>query len=160
MDIEVLKRQLERYKRSQKEAEQLLEKKSEELYLINKNLEKEVHRRAEAYEKARDEAIAANQAKSQFLANMSHEIRTPLNGMLGYIDLLSQSSLSTDQKEQVEIIHKSGQLLLSLISDILDFSKIEANKLTLENKSVQLKELTENVLDLLKIEAQEKKHKS
>ena len=81
---------------------------------------------------ARDAAEAANQAKSQFLANMSHEIRTPLNGVLAMAQILARSPLKPGQREQVEVIHQSGETLLSLLNDILDVSKIEAGKLQLE----------------------------
>ena len=81
---------------------------------------------------ARDAAEAANLAKSQFLANMSHEIRTPLNGVLAMAQILARSPLEPGQREQVDVIHQSGETLLSLLNDILDVSKIEAGKLELE----------------------------
>ncbi len=81
---------------------------------------------------ARDAAEAANLAKSQFLANMSHEIRTPLNGVLAMAQILARSPLEAAQREQVDVIHQSGETLLSLLNDILDVSKIEAGKLELE----------------------------
>ncbi|WP_174299827.1 ATP-binding protein [Caulobacter sp. S45] len=81
---------------------------------------------------ARDAAEAANLAKSQFLANMSHEIRTPLNGVLAMAQILARSPLEPSQREQVDVIHASGETLLSLLNDILDVSKIEAGKLELE----------------------------
>ncbi len=81
---------------------------------------------------ARDAAEAANLAKSQFLANMSHEIRTPLNGVLAMAQVLARSPLETGQRDQVDVIHQSGETLLGLLNDILDVSKIEAGKLELE----------------------------
>ncbi len=81
---------------------------------------------------ARDAAEAANLAKSQFLANMSHEIRTPLNGVLAMAQILARSPLEPGQREQVDVIHQSGETLLSLLNDILDVSKIEEGKLELE----------------------------
>ena len=81
---------------------------------------------------ARDAAEAANLAKSQFLANMSHEIRTPLNGVLAMAQILARSPLEAHQRDQVDVIHQSGETLLSLLNDILDVSKIEAGKLELE----------------------------
>jgi PAS domain S-box-containing protein len=81
---------------------------------------------------AKDEAEAATRAKSLFLANMSHEIRTPMNAILGYAQLLHRDqSLNATQKRSLEVIHSSGQHLLTLIDDILEMSKIEAGRTTL-----------------------------
>jgi len=81
---------------------------------------------------ARRAAVAANLAKSQFIANVSHEIRTPLNGVLGMAQSLAAGDLSVQQRQRVDIIHSSGEVLLSILNDVLDFSKIEAGKLELE----------------------------
>jgi signal transduction histidine kinase/CheY-like chemotaxis protein len=75
---------------------------------------------------ARRAAVAANLAKSQFIANVSHEIRTPLNGVLGMAQILAAGELSPLQRQRVEIIHSSGEVLLSILNDVLDFSKIQA----------------------------------
>ena len=91
-----------------------------------------LHRTLAELVEARDAAEAANLAKSQFLANMSHEIRTPLNGVLAMAQILQRSPLEAVQRERVEVIHQSGETLLSLLNDILDVSKIEAGKLELE----------------------------
>jgi signal transduction histidine kinase len=85
-----------------------------------------------AAREARSAAVAANLAKSQFIANVSHEIRTPLNGVLGMAQVLAAGDLSPLQRQRVEIIHSSGEVLLSILNDVLDFSKIEAGKLDLE----------------------------
>ena len=81
---------------------------------------------------ARAAAEAANQAKSQFIANMSHEIRTPLNGVLGMTQAMANDELSDLQRERLDVVRKSGDLLLAILNDVLDLSKIEAGKLELE----------------------------
>ncbi|UCE40778.1 MAG: response regulator [Candidatus Aminicenantes bacterium] len=96
--------------------------------------------------KAKEAAEQANKAKSEFLANMSHEIRTPLNAVIGFSDILTDTSLSNIQKDYVDTVKESGKLLLALISDILDFSKIESGEIQLEAIDFNLKNLVEDVL--------------
>ena len=90
----------------------------------------------------------ANRAKSDFLATMSHEIRTPMIGILGTSELLKRTSLTPEQQHYVELIHKSGDVLLTLLNDILDFSKIEAGKLLLESIEFDLQTLLEDTISL------------
>ena len=93
-------------------------------------------------EKALNQAHSSEAAKSIFLANMSHEIRTPLNGILGFTDLLTKKELTDDVQKYINIIHKSGQTLLSVVNDILDFSKLESGELLLyETESNLFEEL-------------------
>ncbi|MBF0512382.1 MAG: hypothetical protein HQL13_08690, partial [Candidatus Omnitrophica bacterium] len=97
----------------------------------------------------KNEADGANLAKSQFLANMSHEIRTPMNAILGFSDLLRVTQMDEVQKDYLETIKSSGDILLALISDILDISKIEANSLSLEKISFDLEYLVGNLLKII-----------
>jgi signal transduction histidine kinase/ActR/RegA family two-component response regulator len=99
---------------------------------------KRIHVAARA---ARAAAEAANHAKSQFLANMSHEIRTPLNGVLGMAQAMEHDVLTDLQRERLDVIRKSGDMLLAILNDILDLSKIEAGKLELEQASFDLEDL-------------------
>lgn len=105
---------------------------------------------------ARKAAEAANQIKSEFLADMSHEVRTPLNGVIGFINLLQKTELSSKQTDYLNIIQKSANNLLLIINDILDISKIEAGKLRIEHTLIDIRECVEDTLTLLAPNAHEK----
>jgi signal transduction histidine kinase/CheY-like chemotaxis protein len=98
---------------------------------------------------AKKRSDLANQLKSDFLARMSHEIRTPMNAILGMEELLSRTSLTDEQKDYLQTLRNSGELLLALINDILDLSKIEAGQLTLESVPLDIRDLVEDVLNIL-----------
>ena len=105
---------------------------------------------------ARDSAHAASRAKSEFLANMSHEIRTPMNGMLGMTELLLDTPLSETQRRYTHNVRSSCEALLTIINDILDFSKIEAGKLAIDAIDFPVREITEEVSELLAARAHSK----
>ncbi|MDR3438064.1 ATP-binding protein [Telmatospirillum sp.] len=98
---------------------------------------------------AKEEAELATRAKSQFLATMSHEIRTPMNGVLGMIEVLSNTAMTTEQKDMVSVISDSARTLLTIIDDILDLSKIEADRMTLEKIPMSLRKTVETTVELV-----------
>ena len=106
--------------------------------------------------KSKEIAIAASVAKSDFLATMSHEIRTPLNGVIGFSEIVMKTTLTEKQYEYVKNINISANSLLDLVNDILDFSKIEAGKLELHTERIDLHELLESVIDIMRFRVIEK----
>ncbi len=99
---------------------------------------------------------ASNTAKSDFLAKMSHEIRTPMNGIFGMAEALEREKLSDSQKEYIQIMRKSADLLLNIINDILDYSKIEAGKMQIEDVPYRLREEVAMSVDVFRVVAEEK----
>jgi len=110
----------------------------------------------EALRQARDEAESANQAKSSFLASLSHEIRTPLGAIIGLIELLQHGAASAEQRGQLQTMATAADTLLALINDVLDITKIEAGKLELEALDFDIRELINNVVEVLSPAARHK----
>ena len=120
-------------------------------------LEETVEERTHDLRLAKEDAEAANAAKSDFLATMSHEIRTPMNGMMVMAEMLGAADLTPRHRRYAEIIHRSGNSLLTIINDILDLSKIEAGQLDLEFIPVSPERLLTDVASLFWERARSKK---
>ena len=122
----------------------------------------DISERAEAEKavaEARDFALEAANTKAMFLANMSHEIRTPLNGVIGTANLLSDTNLTDEQQNYVQMLKQSSDLLRDIVTDILDFSKFEAGKFELEKNRFKIRELAWDAVGLFSTPAHSKELK-
>jgi PAS domain S-box-containing protein len=135
-------------------------KQAEKTLIENVRLEQEINERKKIeaeLEWAKESAETANRAKSTFLANMSHELRTPLNAILGFSQLMNQdANLSNEQKDNLDIIHRSGEHLLTLINQVLDLSKVEAGRMVLSTANFDLYYLLADIEDMFTLKAKDK----
>ena len=128
-----------------------------ELEQLNTSLEQKVVERTIELQKAKEAAEIANRTKSIFLANMSHELRSPLNVILGFCQLMTRSrNLPPEHQENISIISRSGEHLLTLINNILDLSKIEAGRITINETNFDLYRLLDDIEDMFRLKAKDK----
>jgi len=133
-----------------RESEEKLRKHRENLQELVEVRTEELKVAKDAAEASKETADKANRAKSEFLANMSHELRTPLNAVLGFSQLMQNDSNANEtQRENLQIINRSGEHLLTLINDVLDMSKIEAGRSTLEPEDFDLGGMVRDIIDLM-----------
>ncbi|MCH8536538.1 MAG: response regulator [Alkalimonas sp.] len=144
-DFGVLASYINRLFQRIEKSDQKLAQSEQDILQLRQEIEQRIKERTDALETAKLTAEKANEAKSTFLATMSHEIRTPMNGIIGTMDLLRKTQLSTAQFRMTDTIRESSFSLLRILDDILDFSKIEAGKLELESIPLSLADIIEAV---------------
>ena len=125
-------------------------KRENELLEYQTRLEELVQKRTKEFEKAKDDALKANEAKTEFLAKITHDIKTPLNGVLGFTDILNKTELTPEQKRYINLIRDSSKNQLRIINDILDYARIEKGTLDLNKQKINLKQLLTDALEIIK----------
>jgi signal transduction histidine kinase len=160
-DSSRLQRRYERERQARKQAESLLEEKSQELFTTNQQLqrlleelEKKVEERTEDLVFALRSAQQASEVKSDFLAMVSHEIRTPMNAMQGMAELLLDTELSDQQRHNAEVIFSASRGLQTILNDLLDLNQIEAGKMLIERVDFSLKRLVDDVVNTFRHKAE------
>ncbi len=143
-----------------KAANEQLRASQSDLRSLNKDLEQRVRDRTAELEAQKIEADTANRAKSEFLANMSHELRTPLNAIIGFSEVMSgdvlQHLTNMKRREYAGDILSSGRHLLDVINDILDIAKIEAGEMQLHNQVIDLADVVDAAMRLIRERAKDK----
>jgi len=133
-----------------------LARSQEEIRQYQGLLERRIQERTAALERATAQALAASRTKSEFLANMSHELRTPMTGVLGMLDIVLESRLDPEQREQLLTAKTCAVSLLALLNDILDLSKIEAGKMVLEEVPFDVRRAVAESMDAIRPQARAK----
>lgn len=141
-------------------AEEVLQKYTDDLTEVTKNLELQAFELAERnlqLENAREAADEANRTKSTFLSNMTHELRTPLNAILGFAQILSKDPIIPEkQKGFLEVMYRSGNHLLAMINDVLDISKIEVGRMDLHIEDFSIHDLFDDIYGMFLLRCKEK----